>query len=303
VRELDGTLVKLWRTGNGVPTDYHDIVELPGGDRLMIGYDVRPGPVNLTALGDDENGNALSAGERVVDSVVQRVRPDGSVVWEWVSTDVPDIESTVPMRFVFGASSPCPPPNGCIDLVHANSLDVTPAGDVLVSARNLDALLILRPDGAGGADIVEQWGGVASNITFNDPPFTDGFARPHDAHFLPNGNLLVFDNRTPGVHTPITGNARAVEYRIDGTVLTRVADRDVPGNGVSFGLGSARRLADGGLVVNWGGIANPAFGEYGADGVERLQVSIGGGRLPYRVVKEPLATFDLAELRATAGRG
>ena len=82
-----------------------------------------------------------------------------------------------------------------------------------------------------------------------------------------------------------------------------MAQRDYPGNAASFGLGSARRLDDGGLVVNWGGLASPAFGEYDAFGVQRLEVTMGGGRLPYRVIKEPFATFDVDELRATAGRG
>ena len=55
--------------------------------------------------------------------------------------------------------------------------------------------------------------------------------------------------------------------------------------------------------MNWGGLASPAFGEYDALGVQRLEVTIGGGRLPYRVVKEPPTTFDIAELRETAGGG
>ncbi len=293
VRRLDGTRLKLWRTvGADTPTDYHDIVQLPGGDRLMIGYRERAGTFDLASLPPDQNGNPLDSSETVVDSIVQRVTPDGSIVWEWNSAQVPFAETTFPMKFQF-----C----GCVDLVHVNALDVAPNGDVLVSARNLDALLLLRPNGTG-ADIITRYGGTDSGVSFNDAPH-NGFARPHDAHFLPNGNLMVFDNRTPRTNEPSIGKPRAVEYQRDGAVLSRVDQRDFPGSGVSFGLGSARRLPDGGLVVNWGGISQPAFGEYDAFGVQRLEITIGGGRLPYRVIKEPPATFDVADLRATAGRG
>ena len=79
---------------------------------------------------------------------------------------------------------------------------------MLVSARNLDSVLVVRDPGAVGdpnaGEIIARYGGQLSTVTFNDPPY-DGYARPHDAHLLPNGNLLVYDDRTPGDHFPVEG--------------------------------------------------------------------------------------------------
>ena len=200
VRELDGTFVKLWRTV-GAPTDYHDIVELPGGDRLMIAYAIRPGTVDLTSLGQaEETDHVYTANERIVDSIVQRVRPDGSVAWTWNSADHIDEIAETTFRHAV-------PVLRCADLVHVNAIDVTPAGDVwcrpAISTRFSSSVTRAVGDPTG-ATIIARYGGQLSTVTFNDPPY-GGYARPHDAHLLPNGNLLVYDDRTPGDHFPSPG--------------------------------------------------------------------------------------------------
>ena len=174
VRELDGTFVKLWRTV-GAPTDYHDIVELPGwgpsDDRVRHSTRHRGPDVTGPA---EESDHVYTANEQIVDSIVQRVRPDDSVAWTWNSADHIDeiAETTFPMWFPFCA---------CADLVHVNAIDVTPAGDVLVSARNLDSVLVVRDPGAVGdptaGEIIARYGGQLSTVTFNDPPY-GGYACP-----------------------------------------------------------------------------------------------------------------------------
>ncbi len=99
------------------------------------------------------------------------------------------------------------------DPLHLNDVEVVPGlntksrlfntGDVLVSLRNLNALVTLNPD--------------KERITWAR---TGPFLRQHDPDILPNGNLLVFDNRTDInqlrevrhlVDPPVFGYSRVVE--------------------------------------------------------------------------------------------
>lgn len=75
------------------------------------------------------------------------------------------------------------------DPTHLNSVDVLPAawaarfplfeaGDLLVSLRNINSVLVIDPDTRQA-----KWA------------MTGLFVRQHDAEFLANGNILLFDNR------------------------------------------------------------------------------------------------------------
>jgi hypothetical protein len=89
------------------------------------------------------------------------------------------------------------------DPTHLNSVKALPAawaerfpglaaGDLLLSLRNVNALLVL--DGASGK---------AKRV------YAGPFIRQHDADFLPNGNLLVYDNLGGD---PACGGTRVIEF-------------------------------------------------------------------------------------------
>ena len=92
------------------------------------------------------------------------------------------------------------------DPIHLNSAEPLPAawadrfpglaaGDLLLSLRNVNALLVL--DGASGR---------AKRV------YAGPFVRQHDADFLPNGNLMVYDNLGGD---PACGGTRVVEFDPD----------------------------------------------------------------------------------------
>lgn len=297
VSELDGTVVQRWQPV-GVPLDYHGTVEAPGGNRIVMAYERRAEPVDLTALGTDSQGNPLGSAEVVYDGVLQEIRPDGSLVWEWSSKDhVALAETTVPARFDFVG--------GAVDLVHLNSVQRLGNGDLLVSARHLDAVLQIRdpslPAASGGGAIVRRFGGTASSVSFPGQP-EPPLARPHDALLSDDGVLSVFDNRSPVPGRPLDdARGRAVRFALVGDVATQIDALTIPPGTASFGLGAARWQASGTAVVTWGGIDRPSWGEYDPAGTPLLDVDVLGGRLPYRVIKEPTSAFDRDALRATAG--
>ncbi len=64
----------------------------------------------------------------------------------------------------------------------------------------------------------------------------------------------------------------------------------------SFGVGAARLQADGSILVTWGGQSSPAFTEVDATGATVLTGTFSDASFFYRVVKEPKASFDVAQL-------
>jgi len=144
----------------------------------------------------------------------------------------------------------------------------------------------------------------------NDP--YGGPLRQHDARLV--GDVLtMFDNRT-ATNQP----SRAVAYQIDevnqtATMIWELADTS---GRTSPAQGSTRRAADGSTLIGWGFMQpdpvlsvamQPHFEEFDATG-ERLmaitQIDPANGfpkGVSYRIIKYPLADFDLTELRTKAG--
>ncbi|MEA2561237.1 MAG: hypothetical protein QOH06_2741 [Acidobacteriota bacterium] len=108
------------------------------------------------------------------------------------------------------------------DIFHTNTLEVLPAGNVLLSVLKLDALAVLDPD---REEIV--WAATGS------------WRRQHQPTLLDDGSLLLFDNLGSG-----TGRSRVIE--IDPRTL-RV--RWQYGDLFSKTLGSCQRLPNGNTLI------------------------------------------------------
>jgi Arylsulfotransferase (ASST) len=300
---LNGSLVTNHQAV-GSPTDHHDFRELPNGHLLVLTYLLRTG-VDVSVLGA---GYGMS--DRVVDAVIQEIDPSlpsGSApLWTWNSKDHFNVnETTFPQKFdLDGNGTP-----DTVDLVHINSIEPQANGDIVASFRHLDAVArISRSTGnivwkVGGLAVTKDAGLGAKVLAITADP-RGGPKRQHSASILANGNLLLFDNRTPLTvpGSPSIGPARAVEYAIDVAAGTArlVWNLDNPTGRDAFGLGSVQRLVDGDTLLNWGPI-QPVMVQYDAASVVQWQITQPTGGIGYRVVKEPPASFDRATLRALAG--
>jgi Arylsulfotransferase (ASST) len=91
------------------------------------------------------------------------------------------------------------------DFTHLNDVEVLPpemasafpmfeAGDLLVSLRNLNFLMVLSPESER-----IKWSMIGP------------FVRQHDPDFLPDGSISVFDNRRDGAQGKIFGGSRILE--------------------------------------------------------------------------------------------
>jgi outer membrane protein assembly factor BamB len=292
VHALGVGLVKRIRAV-GMPTDLHELLELPNGNHLVLAYPLKRG-VDLTGLAADPPPGPNST---IADCVVQEVTPQGELAWEWRASDHSDIpaENQNPGKLVLNGET-------IYDVFHCNSVDVTPAGDVLLSIRHYNAvILIRRSDGQilwklGGSPVSES-GATILEVTNDAQPIR----LQHDARILPNGNISLFDNQAP-TRAP----ARAVEYSLDlasGTAQ-RVFEYVNPTGRASLATGSFRRYSDGHSVICWGidaTFSGALLSELDTQGDNVLDISFGAPSGSYRALKVPPTRFDANVLRLTAG--
>ncbi|MFI5282102.1 MAG: aryl-sulfate sulfotransferase [Candidatus Dormibacterales bacterium] len=271
------------------PMDFHELHQMPNGDLMMLSSPLKS-DVDLTPLG-------FSSSATIIDCVIQEVRPNGQLVWEWRASDhISPGESTHPLTMTVNGQS-------VYDIFHCNSIDTDTTLDrVLLSSRHTDAVYLI--DKASGK-IIWKMGGNSPNhdnaqfLTITNDP-EGAFHAQHDARFEPDNDISLYDDQTWDAHLA----ARGVEYHVDpaaGTA-TLVWSYASPDGHNAIATGSFRRL-DGGNdnVIGWGYKANTLFTEVDAAGNVMLNVTFPGGDFIYRVQKVPITAIDHALLRATAG--
>lgn len=272
----------------GSPTDAHELRLLPNGDHLLLTYPLQSG-VDLTGL------QTFGSDETIANCQIQEVDPTGQLVWSWLATDHvdPKQESLEPATDTVNGTT-------VDDVFHCNSIDVDASGNLLLSMRHANAVFYIdRTTGAvewklGGASFNKD--GATYIQIVNDPEVT--FSMQHDARFLSNGDLTLFDD-----HGASPGLARGVEYTLDHTANTASLVFEFLGTAQSEAEGSFRRYADGHSVIGWGFVSSNAtvLTEIDANGVDVFDVAFSpSGNQSYRAVKVPLSQLDVTMLRATA---
>jgi hypothetical protein len=312
------------------PTDPHELLPLPNGDRMMISTPTVS--KDLSTLGNGSGGaTASQANNTVNDCIVQEVNAAGQDVWSWdAATHIGLDETNTANGSPFAG-----PAWGLVnwegqvsaDIYHCNSVAVDEdtsspdSGDVLVSMRNLNAVFLI--DRTTG-NVVWKLGGTA--FTPNDPetsqpvpavhlaPTGDSetmFCGQHDARFVPTPDPAVEDVSVYDDHTNCTGAARGVEYalNIGGGTATPDWQYDQP-DGKSVGAtGSFRRMPDasngigsGSGVIGWGLSTFPSgVTEVDSSGNILCDIRFSGGLIEYRAIKVPADQVNLQLLRETAG--
>jgi hypothetical protein len=284
VEHLGTAQVDTVRTVNA-PTDFHEFQRLPNGDTVLLSFPERPG-VDLTGLQN------FGPNSTIADCVVQEVNPQGALVFQWRGSDHFDAvrESLHPNVVTVNGHS-------LVDPFHCNSVDVDASGNLLVSARHMDAVFFVN---RATGTIVWKLNGTNFNRDgaqlirlVNDP----GFFGQHDARFQPNGHISLFDN-----HTFTSGSARGVEFALDfGTSRAQAVFQHAAAFNV-IATGSFRRSSDGHSVICWGipfsGGTGYVFTEVDAAGRDLLDVRFGPGDASYRGLKAPIGMYDVNVLRA-----
>ncbi len=272
------------------PTDLHEYLVEPNGNRMIIGVPIKTG-VDLTPLGYGTN-------QSIADCVVQEIDPQGNLLWSWKASDHVGINETEPALFSFYTV------NGTQvgDVYHCNSVDVDPSGQqVLVSLRNTSGIYdVNKTTGnvswklSGNSNVHDS--GERYLIIKNDPETeTSG---QHDARFLPYSQVSLYDD-----HTAASGAARGVQYYADpqGDAATLEWSYVNPDGQNTLATGSFRRDDDGGNVIGWGFHTGSGFTEVDGNGNVLFKVSFPNNEKGYRSIKVPLSAIDINLLRQTVG--
>ncbi len=219
--------VAEYTAGNGYSADLHDFQILPNGNALLLIYDAESVDMSKIVLGGRPDAT-------VTGLIIQEMDPSHNVIFEWRSWD----------HFSFGDSS-AGLLDQKIDLIHGNSVALTPDGNLLLSSRNLSE--ITKIDLETG-DILWRFGGRANMFQFlNGQPF----AYQHDVAVLPNGDVTLFDNQGT---TDNPAPSRGVEYRLDEINMTATQVWSFAHDPVVLTtfMGSAQRLPNGNTFLSWG---------------------------------------------------
>jgi hypothetical protein len=254
------------KAGNGLSADEHEFLLTPHGSAFVLAYN--PVQTSLASAGGAASGIAL-------DGVIQEVDVHtGLVMWEWHSLGSVDVSESY--------SKPPTTPTGVYDYFHINSLDVDRHGNVLISARNTWSLY----------DINARTGAITWRLGGKKSTFTLGagvqFAYQHNALWLPNGEISLFDDEgAPPVKPPSRGEI--VKLNTKAKTATLVAQFvHAPTSLISGSQGNLQSLPGGRYMVGWGGLPN--FTEFNSAGQvifdAQLPSVVPMGEFSYRVYRE-----------------
>ena len=215
----------------------------------------------------------------------------GEIIWEWN----PDTDELTARWNAFDFLSPDTDTTArsrTDDWLHANSLHIGPSGNVLLSSPWLNQVIAITGDFSA---IAWRLGGKNATITTDAASVFDF---QHSAAELSIGRVLVFDNR--GADDAGVPYSRALELDLDFTnnTATTVWSFRAPNGNYASIISSARRMANGNTMVEFG----PSDGWRGSIGpVEVYEVQQDGTIVWNLVVDGPNHMYRATPFNDIAG--
>jgi hypothetical protein len=274
------------RASNGRSIDIHEFMLTPEGTALFTCFPHRV-PANLSDIGGPSDGSIL-------EGVIQEVDiASGRLLFEWRSLDhIPVTASYFPPEIAYG-----------YDYVHLNSIDITPDGHLLVSARHSWALYkIHRRTG----EVLWRLGGKDSDFALDNDA---QFYWQHDARHHPDGTISVFDDGAAQFadgsgYRRSESHSRGVVLDIDegGKAVRLLRAYRHPNRVLVNAMGNFQTLPDGRVLLGWG--TYPVASEFLPDGSLIADSGLGKKHDSYRTYKYPwrATPADLPQLAATHDR-
>jgi Arylsulfotransferase (ASST) len=259
--------VRRVRAGNGRTMDVHEFLLTPEGTALVT---CSPPVVSadLSSVGGSKDG-------QVLESIIQEIDLEtGRVLLEWRSLEHVSVSESY-MRA-----------GGVYDFMHANSIDVTPDGNLLVSGRHTWALYKLE---RSTGRIIWRLGGKRSDFAMG--PHAQ-FAWQHDARCRGAGTVTVFDDGAAFFFG--AQPARATHQQSRGLVLDLDETHKVVRTArayvhhprlLAYAGGNMETMPDEDVVIGWGGL--PIFSRLAPHGAVLAEAHLPPGYASYRAYQQP----------------
>ncbi len=279
-------VVDYYYIAPGYEEDLHEFTIYENGHAWMIVQEFNV--MDLTVYDPSYHPSAT-----VMTTLIHELDADKNVIWEWRGFDhVLPTECNQNLKLNF------------VDVIHTNSIELDANGNVLASHRHLNQVTLI--DYATG-EFIWRLGGVNNQFTFINN--SESFNFQHDARFLPNGNITLWDNGN--AHVP--PRSRAKEYALDLDNMTAELvwsfqpKTYTGGNAYWFAMGSLQRLPNGNSVINggWDYSSNQSnFYEVTPDGTVVWELALQNSKslVSYRVRKfiwKPCAPISVASVQVS----
>ena len=240
--------------------DVHDIILLSDNHFYTMAYY----PKKVSNIPASLNP---AAGVIVVAFIIQEVRDD-EVVWQWDSTDYPELYANSVEDNDFTNAEIAQ------DYMHTNSMIVDPRdGNLILSSRHQDQVIKISHK---TGDIIWRLGGKTDDFALTEEQH---FLRQHDASLINDGRtLLLFDNGEKTVRP----YSRILEFQIDESEkkITSFKHFSIPKNFSQF-MGSVQKIGDNYFI---GGGSEPYILEIDAETGEKA-LELTGERISYRAYR------------------
>jgi hypothetical protein len=184
----------------------------------------------------------------IVGDMILVLDPNLQVVWAWDAFDHLDLsrKATLDDRCSPGSCPPLYLDNTGNDWLHGNSVQLTPDGNLLYSARSQDWVIKIEyQNGNGGGNVMWRLGKDGDFRFISQDPYP-WFSHQHDPQVLAdNASLLLFDNGNVRNADDPAANSRGQLIYLDETNRTASLMLNADLGFYSFALGSAQALGDG----------------------------------------------------------
>lgn len=229
---------------------YSDVDGLPHHDHLILPDDE---VLYLARIHEEVDDTAQGGGRNTL------VEGDSIRIWDqktgltreiWNAFDAFDIKDRVtwePVPF-YGIPGQPERPGEMMRWWNANSLNIGPRGNYILSVKTLNQVVSISPD----LEFVEWvFGGPNSGYKFLDQ--NDKFYLPHTVTELPNGNILVFDNGSGRLEEEGGEYSRVTEFALSDYDLSafKVWEYRPEPDLFSRTRGGAYRLGNGNTLISF----------------------------------------------------
>jgi hypothetical protein len=258
VREtnLDAVNAQLTAMGHNVIYGFsHDNFRLPNGDTVVLGF---------TERSIDVNGTPTD----YIGDMVMVLDQDLQVTWAWDDFDHLDVNRGPVLGEVvkLGDTSPeaVVPRLPAVDWVLVNAVSLSPTdGNLILSARYQDWVIkIDYENGAGDGHIIWRLG-KDGDFTVNSSDPNPWFSHQHNAHYIDDSTIILFDNGNTRRASDPTAHSRGQVWKLDEQAMTATLVFNGDLGNYSSALGAAQRLSNGDFSFTSGfqGQAPHQFGQ------------------------------------------